>query len=229
MAVGLPCSYASDASTASVTLRLPDDDGSGSRSPDAVALSAQVDAQKYLEAFFEQNDSAARLFMHKASVMADFHQNRLDPLVLQALCARGRCHLLPSTDAGAVQAEKMMKQVECSILTGMGEITLSRLQALTLLLHYRIMTAKRNELWMLLSLAARMAFTLCLNHEHHDLSPVRQECNRRLMWSIYMLDTLLLDVLESTSLRFVLSPICIFGFPVTNSLSHSGTLHPPRT
>ena len=129
--------------------------------------------------------------------MADFHQERLDPLVLRALCALGRCQLAPSTNSTDTKADKMMRRVEHSILAEMGDITLSRLQALTLLLHYRRMSAKRNELEMLLSLAARMAFTLCLNHEHQNLSPVRQECNRRLMWSIFMLDMLRCAGLDS--------------------------------
>lgn len=153
--------------------------------------SGKDEASRYLEAYFEQNDSAGKVFLHKASTMADFHQGSLDPLVLQALCALGLRQLSAAENIENIEnADETMSQVEATILASMGEITLSRLQALALLLHYRRMSAKRNELWMLLSLATRMAFTLCLNHEHHDLAPVHQECNRRLMWSIYMLDTL---------------------------------------
>lgn len=148
----------------------------------------KADDVSYLEVYFEQNDSAGRVFLHKALVMADFHQGTLDHSVLQALCASGL--RLNAIDADIRKADQIMGQVESTILSGIGDITLSRLQALTILLHYRRMSAKRNELWMLLSLAARMALTLCLNHEHDQLSAVRQECNRRLMWSLYMLDTL---------------------------------------
>lgn len=148
----------------------------------------KADILPCLEAYFEQNDSAGRVFLHKALVMTEFHQDCLDPVVLQALYAAGL--RLTTSDADTTKADQIMNKVEAAILIGIGNITLSRLQALTILLHYRRMSAKRNELWMLLSLAARMALTLCLNHEHPALSTVRQECNRRLMWSLYMLDTL---------------------------------------
>lgn len=156
--------------------------------PGVTTLGNKDNTRRYIEAYFEQNDSAGRMFLHRASTIADFHEDRLDPMLVQALAAFGSRQSACASESR--KADDAMNQVEMDLLSSLEEIALSRLQALVLLLHYRRMSAKRNQLWMLLSLASRMAFTLCLNHEHEELSPVRQESNRRLMWSIYMLDTL---------------------------------------
>ncbi|CAI6088099.1 unnamed protein product [Clonostachys chloroleuca] len=44
------------------------------------------------------------------------------------------------------------------------------------------------EVWNLLPIASRMIFTLGLNQEKENFSPVTQECRRRLVWSIFHLD-----------------------------------------
>ena len=144
--------------------------------------------QRYLEAYFDQNDSAGRVFLHKASTLSSYHEGSLNPLLLLALCGLGS--RLIANDRKCKDSETWMAQVESTIMSQLGEISIPRLQALTLLLHHRRMTAKRNELWMLLSFASRMAFTLSLHMEDPRLPAVQQECNRRLMWSLYTLDSL---------------------------------------
>lgn len=75
-----------------------------------------------------------------------------------------------------------------------------RLQALVLLLRFRLWTGSSNDPLLLMAYLARSAFVLHLNHEATQPSFHVQESRRRLMWAIYMLDSQLADGLpEYTS------------------------------
>jgi len=146
-------------------------------------------SRQLVDAYFEQQDSAGRIFLHRASVLTALHENRLDPLLHKAICAFGAL-VIGDTDLGILSI-RLSLEVEQSILSNLYTCTLPRLQALTVLLHLLRAKSSREALWMLLPIAARMAFTLRLNQEHVKDSLCERESRRRLMWSIHLLDTII--------------------------------------
>ena len=152
-------------------------------------------SRRLVEAYFEQQDSAGRIFLHRASVMTALHDNRLEPLLHKAICASGAL-VIGDKDLESLSIRLSLK-VEQSILSGLYHCTLPRLQALTVLLHLLRARSSREALWMLLSIASRMAFTLRLNVEHANDSFCERESNRRLMWSLYLLDSIISAGVES--------------------------------
>jgi hypothetical protein len=82
----------------------------------------------------------------------------------------------------------------------LNKFSISRLQALVLVIQFYLQTGDTAEAWSLMSLATRFAFTLRLNYERPDLDPVTQESHRRLVWAIYLLDRLFASGIEDLSL-----------------------------
>jgi hypothetical protein len=82
-----------------------------------------------------------------------------------------------------------MDEAEMDALQNLGDLTIPRLQALTLLAFFEFTYhIHSTKALMFLGLAARLAFAKRLNYEDHTLSVVEQESRRRLMWSIFVLD-----------------------------------------
>lgn len=70
----------------------------------------------------------------------------------------------------------------------MGDMSVPKLQALMLVIKFLFSMRFTGDVWVLLSIASRVAFTKRLNYERPAIDPVKQECLRRLMWSIYVVD-----------------------------------------
>ena len=90
---GQSCNYstaASDASSSGLDRTIDAARPTLITSPDFEAtLLDRIDkdsTQRYLDAYFDQNDSAGRVFLHKASTLSSYHEGSLNPLVLLALC-----------------------------------------------------------------------------------------------------------------------------------------------
>jgi hypothetical protein len=86
-----------------------------------------------------------------------------------------------STDSWIEQAEDLMwHDIENPSVT--------RLQALLLMLLYRIESEKPAKAFMLTAISARMAVALHLNYENKDMSFVPQEVRRRIVWTLAAMD-----------------------------------------
>ncbi|KAH8895356.1 hypothetical protein GQ53DRAFT_50145 [Thozetella sp. PMI_491] len=83
-----------------------------------------------------------------------------------------------------------MQEVQQILLSNVGRQSVLQLQTLMILVCYRFATDHIKDVWMLLAIAARIAFTRRLNHEQPSLDPTVQESLRRLMWLIFWLDKL---------------------------------------
>jgi len=152
---------------------------------------------KYIQAYFDNTKSASCVFLHRPTVLSKWSQGKLDPILLKALCAAGR-RFLEGVDNDLVQA--WMHEARLSILARLNKFSLSRLQALVLMIQFYLRNGDTVEAWNLMSLAARFAFTLRLNYERPDLDPLTQESHRRLFWAIYLLDRLFSSGTEDLSL-----------------------------
>ncbi|KAI1756120.1 alkaline-phosphatase-like protein [Xylaria castorea] len=82
------------------------------------------------------------------------------------------------------QADTWNKRAEQIILNHLESPTISRLQALLLIISYQMQVGLFQRAFMLMATAARYAAAMRLNHERPDLDLVTQEVRRRILWSL---------------------------------------------
>ncbi|KAF5692702.1 NirA-like nitrate assimilation regulatory protein [Fusarium denticulatum] len=81
-----------------------------------------------------------------------------------------------------------IRMAEESIWRSLESPSITKLQALLLVIHYYIETELFQRAFMLTATAARFATTMRLNYERHDLQPVAREVRRRTLWSLKMVE-----------------------------------------
>lgn len=154
--------------------------------------------RQLMTTYFEHYDPTTFRFLHAATTLRDWGQGKLDPSLQKAICAFGLLWLDASDQAHAT-ATSWISQAQGFILGRLNRFSLPRLQALVLVISFRLRSTQAVQAWNLLGLAARLAFTLRLNHERTDLDPILQESRRRTMWAIYATDRRLCGGLRDIS------------------------------
>ncbi|KAM0328568.1 hypothetical protein ACHAQA_004976 [Verticillium albo-atrum] len=152
-----------------------------------------------LDAYFERTDLIDCPFLHKASLIADWNHGKLDHDLLKAVCAAGLRLIAPSQEEDESVPHAWMKEVRRGMLSNMGASSIAELQTMVLYVKFGFTSQFNEDVWTLLSVAARMAFTKRLNYERPSVEPVRRECLRRLMWSIYFHDKIFSGGIEDLS------------------------------
>lgn len=153
----------------------------------SVTILDKNSVRQHILSYFEKANSSSCVFLHKPTVLADWSRDKLCPIITAMVCSLS----LRLTDASPEVEDTSRAwagEAQSALLSQLGTYSIRRLQAMTLLLEYRFLVGDTAEAWNLISLAARMAFTLRLNYEHPDLDPITQESQRRLVWRIYQLD-----------------------------------------
>ena len=132
--------------------------------------------------------------------MADWNQGQIDRNLLKAICASGMRLLCldPPLDKSIPLA--WMREVQQELLSRLSKTTIADLQTLLLLIKFHFNFRFTEEVWTLLAVAARIAFTKRLNYERPTAEPVVQECLRRLMWTVFYLDKLFCGGIEDLTL-----------------------------
>ncbi|KAH6977845.1 hypothetical protein EDB82DRAFT_433486 [Fusarium venenatum] len=143
--------------------------------------------KQYLDTYFDNIDIADCIFLHRATTIAEWSQGKLDTTLLKAICASA-IRLSPIQGRDSATANTWMTQVQHALVNNMGDMSVPKLQALMLVVKFLSSMRFAGDVWMLLSVASRVAFTKRLNYERPSIDPVRQECLRRIMWSIYAVD-----------------------------------------
>ncbi|KAI1209303.1 uncharacterized protein F4807DRAFT_102918 [Annulohypoxylon truncatum] len=82
------------------------------------------------------------------------------------------------------EAPVWIQEAEQHIWQHIESPTIPRLQALLLVIHYRMETGCFQRAFMLIAIAARSAAAMRLNHERQDLDPIAKEVRRRIVWSL---------------------------------------------
>ncbi|KAH6645251.1 hypothetical protein BKA67DRAFT_595694 [Truncatella angustata] len=123
-------------------------------------------------------------FLHKATVVQRCQDRTIDTPLKLSICAITSL-LLRRTN---LCHDIWIQQAEQSILQHIGQPSIFRLQALLLIVRYRIESGDFPTSFMLAALAARSALGLRLNFERSELPPLAQEARRRLFWSLFLLD-----------------------------------------
>ncbi|KAF4952272.1 hypothetical protein FGADI_6893 [Fusarium gaditjirri] len=90
--------------------------------------------------------------------------------------------------ASAEDTGAWIRMAEESIWRSLESPSITKLQALLLVIHYYIETELFQRAFMLTATAARFATTMRLNYERHDLQPVAREVRRRTLWSLRMVE-----------------------------------------
>ncbi|KAH6652563.1 hypothetical protein BKA67DRAFT_677630 [Truncatella angustata] len=146
--------------------------------------------KQYIEAYFDNIDPISCVFLHRAKVLSDWSRGKIYDDLTVLICALGLLHNGHSQQHRDV-SRCWVRAVQSRIMAHVERQTLDQLQNIVLLVQYHFLISNIPETWNLISLAARLAFTLRLNYEHHGIEPAKQESQRRLLWAIYQLDRML--------------------------------------
>ncbi|KAH8160100.1 hypothetical protein CIB48_g8145 [Xylaria polymorpha] len=123
-------------------------------------------------------------FLHKATVIRRCRDGAINEPLGLAICAVTSLHL----QRASLDHHLWAQQAEQLILQHISRPSIFHLQALLLVIRYRIESGKFPTAFMLAALAARTAVALRLNYERSELAFVAQEARRRLFWALYLLD-----------------------------------------
>ncbi|KAH6669739.1 hypothetical protein F5X68DRAFT_122072, partial [Plectosphaerella plurivora] len=126
-------------------------------------------------------------FLYEEAVVQRCLEESLDSALMYSICAITAL-LLGYKKYYPVMTETWASRVENIFWANLEEPTIFKIQALALIVHYRIVTGKFRRGFLIFSLAARSASALRLMYERPNLSYRVQDLRRRLMWSLGMLD-----------------------------------------
>ena len=144
--------------------------------------------RRYLNTYFDRAVKAREcIFLHRASVLTDWNKGTLDGLLLKAICALAAQLDSPRGDEHP-HAVSWMEDVQNRLLASIEKQSVTHLQTIMLVIQFNYMSGNVRVTWMLLAIAARIAFTQQFNYEQPKRDPLMQESLRRLMWSIYLFD-----------------------------------------
>lgn len=153
----------------------------------ATSPSLDYSERQLIHAYFDHIDPTTCIFLHAPTTLRDWGSGKLDPWLLKAICASA-LYLQGSSESVQKLASTWMNQVQEAVCALLDSLSFPRLQALVLVVIYQLEAGNTVKAWNILALAARLAFTLRLNHERPELPPVMQEVRRRTMWMIYTFD-----------------------------------------
>ncbi|KAK4139223.1 poly polymerase catalytic domain-containing protein [Dichotomopilus funicola] len=171
----------------------PDDGTSSSNaSPATTSLDPtepdEALALKAFDHFFRHVYHVAMFsFLHRPSLMELYHAGSLDRALVLAVV--GVTSLLTDLGPGMVDyGNRCIDEAMSLCLAGLEKPTISRLQALVLVIKHRILSKRFSGAFMLHAIASRFATAMRLYQENTDLCFLAREARRRLMWTIFMID-----------------------------------------
>lgn len=127
-------------------------------------------------------------FLHRASLMERYHAGLLDRGLLLSLV--GITALFTNIGPGTKELGiRCIEEAAGLVMRDFEKPSVLRLQALVIITKHRILSRRYKSAFMLHATACRFAAALRLNHENPAICFLAQESRRRLMWSLYMLDT----------------------------------------
>lgn len=127
-------------------------------------------------------------FLHRASLMEQYNAGKVDKALLLALIGITSC----LTDMGSGVREygdQCIDRAESLIFSDYSRPSTFKVQALVFMIKHRVLSNRYPSAFLLLSIASRFAAALRLNHNSPNLCFLAQESRRRLMWSLYCIDT----------------------------------------
>lgn len=157
-------------------------------SPAESLLPAAGEVISLVEAYFEHVYALPwYAFLHKQSVVQRCLEGTIEDCLALSICAVTVQRLKIGCYSQELCAEWIQK-AEDFLLQNIGMPSTSRLQALILVVRFRVEAGQFNRAFMLAALAGRSAVALRLNYERPELRFLAQEVRRRLVWSCFALD-----------------------------------------
>ncbi|KAI8622877.1 hypothetical protein F5Y19DRAFT_43772 [Xylariaceae sp. FL1651] len=127
-------------------------------------------------------------FLHRASLMQRYHAGMMDRALLLALV--GVTSLLTDLGPGVREyGARCIDECQNMVLQDLENPSTIKIQALVLVMKYRMLSRRFTSAFMLAATAARFAYALRLNYENPNLCFLARESRRRLMWAFLTIDS----------------------------------------
>lgn len=129
-------------------------------------------------------------FLHRGTVLEDLDKEKVPAVLLKAIAVTAAPFV--SSDAETVRPiTDWVDEVDTYIMKNLGSFSMLYFQVVLLWTSYHHFNGNLGKTWMLMSLAARLAYTLQINVDAKTGSFSEIECHKRMMWSIIIQDRLL--------------------------------------
>lgn len=147
--------------------------------------------RRALDLFFQHiHHTPSYCILHQASVMERYRTGLLDaPLALSLV---GLTSSLLDLGPGTKElGNKYIDLAESMVLNERERPSMPLIQALIFIIKHRSAARRFSGVFTLMAIAVRFAMALRLNYEAPRMSFLAREGCRRVMWSLYMIDTIL--------------------------------------
>lgn len=133
-------------------------------------------------------------FLQRESTYIEIEEKRLHPILAAAVCAT-TSHVIHPNQIRIPFADRCADQVDFYLFRNMDSLLRQgaheNLIILVCAIIYFWHGGQMGKVWMYMGLSVRLIMALQLNWDNAGQSPLKQESNRRLVWSVYILDRLL--------------------------------------
>lgn len=123
-------------------------------------------------------------FLHPGTTKKQCRDGQIHRSLASSICAITSLHLGHHRDT----ASQWTQDAEQSIWMRLEYPTIPLLQALLLIIYYRMESGNFQRAFMLTASAARFAAAMRLNHERPGLDPIVMETRRRIVWSLTLVE-----------------------------------------
>lgn len=147
---------------------------------------------RHIEAYFEYVYHLPGYdFFHRPSMLEDFHNDKLAPVLCTALCAAVAMYISPSREGRQLSA-RWAKDCEAYIFSNLNNLSILNLQLMVLSTFQQFAYRQFGRVWLMHGMATRLALSLQLNRENYSnsnkLSVSSRECANRLVWCLFIHD-----------------------------------------
>ncbi|CAH0022151.1 unnamed protein product, partial [Clonostachys rhizophaga] len=129
-------------------------------------------------------------FLHRASTFQAWSQGTINSSLLRAICSVVSPYIFSVDAARSSQARGWLQEAEDQLLARFGEPCVSDIEAWVLVAFNHAIAGRFGKMLVSMSLVARLAYIMRLHWEDERSPFLERERRRRLMWAIYILDTL---------------------------------------
>ncbi|RGP62711.1 transcriptional regulatory protein [Fusarium sporotrichioides] len=129
-------------------------------------------------------------FLHRATLLQSWSKNELNPCVLSAICSITSRFVNPGSSEHRDMAKRWIQEAESHLLQQLVQPQVSDVEAWLLVTFDHYLSQRVNKMLVSMALTSRLAYILRLNHEDPRQKFLVQERRRRLMWSIYIMESL---------------------------------------
>ena len=128
-------------------------------------------------------------FLHRPSILLDFHNDTLEPVMCMAICAAVAMYVSTSEQARRLSVE-WSKGIDAYIFSHLHNLKLLNLQLMVLSMFQHFAYRQFGRVWHMHGMAARLAISLQLNMDRSsgEAPLAMRESARRLIWGLFIHD-----------------------------------------